>query len=149
MIKEVRNQELIAFILSGELMKFYKSKEWMDLRLDALKRDNYECQSCKAAGRYHMAENVHHFKNGLEEDLKVNQYNEIKKELNLLKDLIANKANLHSLSEVASTHKGAWEWAIKEGIIKEDGKSTNSTAALTHEHMATMLKRYHDKYVAK
>lgn len=37
MIKEVRNQELIGFILSGELMKFYKSKEWMDLRLDALK----------------------------------------------------------------------------------------------------------------
>ena len=59
-------------------------------------------------------------KNGLEEDLKVNQYNELKKELNLLKNLIANKANLHSSSEVASTHKRAWEWAIKEGIIKGD-----------------------------
>ncbi|MEY9972256.1 N-acetylmuramoyl-L-alanine amidase [Lysinibacillus sp. RC46] len=88
-------------------------------------------------------------KNGLEEDLKVNQYNELKKELNLLKNLIANKANLHSSSEVASTHKSAWEWAIKEGIIKGDGKSTNPTGALTREQMATMLKRYHDKYVAK
>ncbi|MFJ7183809.1 HNH endonuclease [Lysinibacillus xylanilyticus] len=62
MIKEARKQELIAFILRGELMKFYKSKEWMDLRLDALKRDNYECQLCKEAGRYHKAESVHHMK---------------------------------------------------------------------------------------
>lgn len=43
-------------------MKFYKSNEWMTLRLEALKRDNYECQLCKVAGRYHKAENVHHMK---------------------------------------------------------------------------------------
>jgi len=62
MIKEARIQELISLITNGELMKFYKSKEWMILRLKALKRDNYECQLCKAAGRYHKAENVHHMK---------------------------------------------------------------------------------------
>lgn len=57
-----RKQELIQFIINGELMKFYKSKEWMELRQKALKRDNFECQMCKDAGRYHRAENVHHLK---------------------------------------------------------------------------------------
>ncbi|WLR44470.1 HNH endonuclease signature motif containing protein (plasmid) [Bacillus carboniphilus] len=47
---------------SGDLMKFYKSREWMKLRLVALRRDNYECQMCKDEGRYHKAENVHHVK---------------------------------------------------------------------------------------
>ncbi len=62
MINEVRKQELNTLILNGEFMKFYKSKEWMQLRLKALKRDNFECQLCKDAGRYHKAENVHHMK---------------------------------------------------------------------------------------
>lgn len=30
--------------------KFYRSKAWLTLREDALKRDNYECQDCKAEG---------------------------------------------------------------------------------------------------
>ncbi|MFJ7662970.1 HNH endonuclease [Lysinibacillus sp. NPDC097162] len=62
MIKPERIQQLHSHINSGELMKFYKSREWMSLRKEALKRDNYECQLCKATGRYHKAENVHHMK---------------------------------------------------------------------------------------
>lgn len=61
-ISPQRMQELTNFISRRELMKFYKSKEWMSLRLVALKRDNYECQMCKEKGRYHKAENVHHTK---------------------------------------------------------------------------------------
>ncbi|MGE7091670.1 HNH endonuclease [Lysinibacillus sp. NPDC048646] len=61
-IKQERMQELLGFIDKGQLMKFYKSREWMQLRQKALMRDNYECQLCKAAGRYHKAENVHHMK---------------------------------------------------------------------------------------
>lgn len=62
MIKSERMAELVQYINRGELMKFYKSREWMQLRKIALKRDNNECQLCKAAGRYHKAENVHHLK---------------------------------------------------------------------------------------
>ncbi|RND00268.1 HNH endonuclease [Lysinibacillus halotolerans] len=43
-------------------MKFYKSREWMRLRLQALERDNYECQECKRKGRYRRAQCVHHLK---------------------------------------------------------------------------------------
>ena len=62
MLTQERMQQLITFIERRELMKFYKSREWMSLRLQALKRDNYECQICKEKGRYHKAENVHHIK---------------------------------------------------------------------------------------
>ncbi|PEL13881.1 HNH endonuclease, partial [Bacillus wiedmannii] len=34
--------ELIQLIRDNKLMKFYKSREWRELRLKALKRDNFE-----------------------------------------------------------------------------------------------------------
>ena len=42
--------DVIKFIQSGELMKFYKSKEWRALREIAMRRDNYECQHCRKKG---------------------------------------------------------------------------------------------------
>lgn len=57
-----RFSELIGYIYSGQLMKFYKSKEWKALRLKALKRDNNECQACKRLGKYKRAQCVHHLK---------------------------------------------------------------------------------------
>ncbi|EWG08892.1 HNH endonuclease [Cytobacillus firmus] len=56
------NNHLFQYITSGQLMKFYKSKEWKALRVEALERDNYECQMCKENGKYHKAECVHHIK---------------------------------------------------------------------------------------
>ncbi|EAG5062204.1 HNH endonuclease, partial [Listeria monocytogenes] len=38
-------------INTNQLMKFYKCKEWLSLRQEALKRDNYECQRCKKKGK--------------------------------------------------------------------------------------------------
>ncbi|MBP3951137.1 HNH endonuclease [Bacillus suaedae] len=51
---------IIQHIIEGNLLKFYKSKEWFQIRAEALRRDNYECQMCKEKGKYHKAENVHH-----------------------------------------------------------------------------------------
>ena len=68
-------------------------------------------------------------------------------ELANIKTLLAGKAELKSESDVTATHKDAWDWAIKEGIIKGDGKTMNPEGALTRQQMATMLKRYHDKYI--
>lgn len=56
------SNELIQLINSGQLMKFYKSKEWKAVRLKALERDKNECQSCKRKGKYRKAKNVHHLK---------------------------------------------------------------------------------------
>lgn len=62
LIKPDRFNELIKYINGNQLMKFYKSREWFAVREQARKRDNYECQLCKAAGKYHKVENVHHIK---------------------------------------------------------------------------------------
>jgi 5-methylcytosine-specific restriction endonuclease McrA len=54
--------------------KFYRSSNWETIRQQALKRDNYECQLCKAEGKVHIDSikvegerkaiklNVHHIK---------------------------------------------------------------------------------------
>lgn len=49
-VSKERMNQLISFIQSNQLMKFYKSKEWRTLRLLAIKRDNNECQHCKLKG---------------------------------------------------------------------------------------------------
>lgn len=88
--------------------------------------------------------------NGIMEDLTMNQFNELKKLIDIqsqeIRQLKANKANVKSDADVGASHKDAMEWAIKEGIIKGDGKSMNPKGALLREQMATMIKRYHDKY---
>jgi 5-methylcytosine-specific restriction endonuclease McrA len=55
-----REAVLQGYIRSGDLMRFYKSREWLDIREEALQRDNYECKQCKAKGRYRHADCVHH-----------------------------------------------------------------------------------------
>jgi len=55
-------KELVKLIQSGNLMKFYKGREWMSLRREALQRDNNECQQCKSRGKYRRADCVHHIK---------------------------------------------------------------------------------------
>lgn len=47
-------------IEAGEHRRFYKRKEWKRKRRAILRRDNYECQRCKANGGYSRAVTVHH-----------------------------------------------------------------------------------------
>jgi len=42
--------------------KFYRSAAWIHKRQEILQRDNYECQLCKAKGRFSRATCVHHIK---------------------------------------------------------------------------------------
>lgn len=41
-------EELIA---SGELWRFYKSREWIELKTQILKENHYECVECRKQGR--------------------------------------------------------------------------------------------------
>lgn len=54
--------ELIKLIQSDNLMNFYKGRDWMSLRLKALRRDNNECPKCREKGKYRRADCVHHMK---------------------------------------------------------------------------------------
>ncbi|MGW8050195.1 HNH endonuclease [Enterococcus dispar] len=55
-------QWLVELIHEDRLKVFYDSAKWRHLRQRAMKRDHYECQMCKALGRHHKVENVHHIK---------------------------------------------------------------------------------------
>lgn len=81
------------------------------------------------------------------EELTVTQYKELKQEITVLKNILAEKANIQSNQEVGKSHQKAWEWAIKEGLVQGDGKSMNPAGVITREQMVTILKRYHDKYI--
>jgi 5-methylcytosine-specific restriction enzyme A len=58
----MKTSAILQLIKENNLMKFYKGKEWKALRMEALERDHYECQSCKRKGKYSRAKNVHHIK---------------------------------------------------------------------------------------
>lgn len=64
----------LAELTEGQLLKlrekietdnvdsFYHWKDWEQLRQEVLRMDHYECQICKAKGKYRRADIVHHVK---------------------------------------------------------------------------------------
>lgn len=52
--------ELRTLIAEGREHLFYCSSKWQHTRGKILKADRYECQTCKAKGRYTKAHTVHH-----------------------------------------------------------------------------------------
>lgn len=53
---------LRQLISDGREGVWYNGAAWEHMRRAVLKMDHYECQRCKARGRYHKAEIVHHVK---------------------------------------------------------------------------------------
>ncbi|QNU66926.1 HNH endonuclease [Ruminiclostridium herbifermentans] len=49
-------------IENNNIKAFYNSKLWEQIRDEALKRDNNECQKCKTKGLFRAAQCVHHIK---------------------------------------------------------------------------------------
>ena len=63
---KTKPKDFVSRISNGDVLYFYKSKEWTDKRREALKRDKHECQRCN--GNFDKievitlktAEEVHH-----------------------------------------------------------------------------------------
>ena len=55
-------EKLNSMVSSGQSDKFYSWRVWDHRREEVLKLDRYECQICKAKGRYRKASIVHHVK---------------------------------------------------------------------------------------
>lgn len=51
---------MIKQIKKGNVLFFYKSRQWLSMRLQILIRDNHECQDCKDDGGVSLADCVHH-----------------------------------------------------------------------------------------
>ena len=54
--------KLKSLIENGTPEKFYSWRAWKRLRQTVLKLDNFECQHCKAKGKYKKGYIVHHIK---------------------------------------------------------------------------------------
>lgn len=99
MLSQDRLLWLMQLIDEDKLIKFYQWSEWRKLRQKALKRDNSECQLCKAAGKYHAAENVHHIK-------EVKTHPELAMTLDNLQCLCIKCHNdVHERHSILSEHK--------------------------------------------
>lgn len=49
-----------SLIRDGEVYKFYKTDDWLELRDDVMRDAHNECQHCLRKGKYTRAEMVHH-----------------------------------------------------------------------------------------
>lgn len=53
---------LRELIEQGDLSPFYNTKEWARLREYKRQLEHYECERCRAKGKYRRGKNVHHKK---------------------------------------------------------------------------------------
>ena len=60
----MNEKELVDFIqkciAEDKIYKFYKRKEWKKLKKEILKKEHFECEMCRAKGKYTRATLVHH-----------------------------------------------------------------------------------------
>lgn len=61
-ITDTQLSRLKALLEAGNENLWYNTAPWTDIRAAVLKADHYECQRCKARGRYSKATIVHHVK---------------------------------------------------------------------------------------
>lgn len=53
-------EKIEELIREGTLYRFYKSKEWQQIKEKILKENHNECQWCRERGKIARAETVHH-----------------------------------------------------------------------------------------
>lgn len=58
----LKTETIRAWIETGQEHRFYNSQTWINRRAKVRRLDRWECQRCKALGRYSRGEIVHHVK---------------------------------------------------------------------------------------
>ena len=58
----VMQEQIKQWLADSNDLAFYVSYDWKKKRREVLAMDKYECQVCKARGRYNRATMVHHVK---------------------------------------------------------------------------------------
>lgn len=52
--------DYVLWCIKIDMHRFYTWSKWLAVREDVLRADKYECQDCKAHGKYTRATTVHH-----------------------------------------------------------------------------------------
>lgn len=76
-------------------------------------------------------------------ELSMSQYKELNDKIVALQKELNNKQDKYVERQVSASHKEAWEFLKSQGIT--DG--SNPQNYMSREQFATMLKRYHDKFI--
>lgn len=82
-------------------------------------------------------------KNVNTEEITMSQYNELKKQIEQLQKQLEGKVDIPRKRNAGESHKEAWQWLTQQAITNGD----NPQAYVTREQFASLLKRYHDKFV--
>lgn len=69
-------ETIIEHIQNDTMIKFYQSKAWRTLRLEAMKRANYECEHCKKQGNLTTKETINRY--GRKTKMEVNHKKPVK-----------------------------------------------------------------------
>lgn len=77
------------------------------------------------------------------DELTMSQYNELKQMINKLQKELDSKLTVVAKREVSISHKEAWQWLTQQAITN----GNDPQAYVTREQFASLLKRYHDKFV--
>lgn len=102
-------------IQMDNLILFYKSKEWLELRAEVLHDLHYECQECLKRGRYTRADCVHHVNEVKKRpDLALSKYY-IDEEGNKQRQLIPLCNTCHNI-----VHDKLGEWQRKDKFVNEE-----------------------------
>ena len=106
------NLEFIKRCISDDdTHRFYCRKEWQEIREKVLRLDHYECQKCKAKGKYKRAVIVHHV-------------HHLKDYPSMALDIYDKEGNRNLVSLCQSCHEEEHpeerhRWQAKEPLTKE------------------------------
>ena len=102
-------------IRTDEIMKFYKSDDWKELRQEVLNEHHNECQECLKKGNYTRADCVHHVNEVRKRpDLALSKYY-TDKDGNQQRQLVPLCNTCHNI-----VHDKLGEWQRKDCFTNEE-----------------------------
>lgn len=91
--KRYGNQPASDRVVDKATMRFYKSKQWRDVREQVLKRDNYECQACKRQGKVTTIDKSKHKSLDVDHILELESHPELAYDMDNLETLCVSCHN--------------------------------------------------------
>lgn len=91
--KRYGNQPAGDRVVDKATMRFYKSKQWRDVREQVLKRDNYECQACKRQGKVTTIDKSKHKSLDVDHILELESHPELAYDMDNLETLCVSCHN--------------------------------------------------------
>lgn len=111
--KRYGNQPASDRVVDKATMRFYKSKQWRDVREQVLKRDNYECQACKRQGKVTTIDKSKHKSLDVDHILELESHPELAYDMDNLETLCVSCHN-------KKHNRYQSKWKMKNENLKDE-----------------------------